>query len=434
MEWTRRTGIVLALTLVTAAFVNVLFHRNSDPSDQEDASSTQIVDLGPIPGGPPKLLIEDEATPLRSDFVTPAVNTPDPDADPSAPQPVPVPADAVPIANRAGPDAVRAVIEEELAGSSREERDIWYEELKSIPAGVVRDLLQVRKQLRSLPRALHRMDPLPTPPRVADVTAEPVSQSRRAGASDWSSTLAALELAMSISRHNLANSTTPGFKRIRALLVDTQGIQWQDESGDHGSSAAVSPGGCRIAETILDLEQGVIRTTGRPLDVAVDGEGFLVGKAGDRVVYTRYGVLIPDAQRRLCFAIAADAVPLDPEIVLPADAREIQISATGHVQAVSGDGSDPVPLGQILLARFPSPERLTGVGGGLLAPNARSGAADVGEPSVGGRGGLQQGSLELSNVETERELEAIEQWQTLLKSFPVISRPLTASGQDAHSR
>ena len=53
-------------------------------------------------------------------------------------------------------NAVRRVIEEELAGSSREERDIWYDELKSIPAGVVRNLLQVRKQLRSLPRWLSR--------------------------------------------------------------------------------------------------------------------------------------------------------------------------------------------------------------------------------------------------------------------------------------
>lgn len=434
MEWTRRTGIVVALTVVTAAFMNVVFHRLTERSEQvTNGSAPLLIDIGsPVP----RLLADSEATPLPGGSVLPATVYFDDDdqASPSAkvPEPVPVPADAVPLNERPGSDPVRDVIEDELANSSREERDIWYEELKSIPAGVVRDLLQVRKQLRELPRALHTMEPMPSAPRVAEVTAEPVSQSRRIGPSDWSATIAALEQACDIGRHNLANSTTPGYRRVRVVLADTYGIQWDDATEE--PAAPWQPAGCRVADLLLDHEPGSLQRTGRMLDLAIDGDGFFVGRRHDKLVYSRCGALVQNAERQLCLVVSTEPIPLDPPVTIPPDAREVQITGRGVVQVVREDGADPTTVGQISLARFPSPARLRPSGGTLLQASERSGVAEIGTPTEGGCGILQQGFLERSNVEPDAELESIEKWQSVLKSFPTISRPLTASGQDPRSR
>jgi flagellar basal-body rod protein FlgG len=362
------------------------------------------------------------------------------------PSPVPVPAESVPDQPSETSDeketldshAVRVVIEEELSGSSREERDIWYEELKSLPAGVVRDLLQVRKQLRALPRDLHRMDPQVTlpAPRVADVPAEPASQTRRQTHPDWQSTINSIEQSSNVARHNIANAGTPGFKRIRVTLVDDYGA-WSQSDGDRPAELDSHPlqvEGVRLSTPVLDLTAGVLNPTKRPLDLAIDGDGFFVARRHETLVYTRCGALLLDAQRRICLAVADGSIPLEPAIVVPIEAREIQVAADGCVSVLMKPGVDPVKVGQLSLAQFPSPTRLRPIGGTLLSATQESGEPVQGAPNSDGRGAIQQGCLEQSNVDSDQELADIQRWQLLLKSFPTTSRPVTASGQDSRSR
>ena len=475
MGWTRHTGTVVSLAVLASVVANYAVHRQFERrSQQRVAIAHESAYPGPlildVPGVEdsstggltpprsvaPRFLAEmDHSRPLES--VTPAFQTSEDTETPAAskgtPSPVPVPNDAVPLNEKDKPAnsktedvldafAVRQVIEDELSGSSREERDIWYEELKSLPAGVVRDLLQVRKQLRSLPRALHKMDPVESVParRLAALPTEPISQTRRQPLPDWTSTQGALEQACAIARHNIANSTTPGFKRLRVMLVDSYGIHWQDEpaAGANNSRPArlnpIQVEGCRLGESLLDLKQGVLRQTERQLDLAIDGDGLFVAMQDNEAVYTRCGIMVLDAERRLCLAVDIGLAPLEPIITIPADAREIQISANGTVNVLSKLGADPVSVGQLVLARFPSPSRLRPIGGTLLSPTDGSGAAEIGAPDEAGRGVIQQGCLERSNTELELELAEIEQWQTLLKSFPVVGRPVTASGPEPQSR
>jgi len=124
------------------------------------------------------------------------------------PTAVPAPVDAVPVEtaqsgegsdDENANDAVRNVIERELSHTTREERDIWFDELKTLPAGVVRDLLQVRKQIRAMPRLtggtpekLASADPL-VGSNSREITAEPVSQKIRFALPDESSATAAIE-------------------------------------------------------------------------------------------------------------------------------------------------------------------------------------------------------------------------------------------------
>lgn len=465
MGWTRNSGTVVSLAVLASVVANYAVHRHfelrsqrlivaNEPSpgalifDAPNVSPDELRDLRALA---PRTLEDLELTAPDS-LITPALQTVEANdgGAQNAPKPVPVPQDAVPIDENTAESeprsresldhqAVRLVIEDELADSSREERDIWYDELKSLPAGVVRDLLQVRKQLRALPRALHKGDPpAVAAPRVAELPAEPVSQTRRQTLPDWASSATALEQACTIARHNLANAMTPGFKRLRVTLVDSYGAGWRSDSDDSGVPSpttlnAVQVEGCRLGEMLLDAKDGVLENTGRSLDLAIIGDGFFVATRNEKTVYSRCGAMTLDAQRRVCLAMADGNVLLEPVITIPMNVKEIQISAAGAVMAVGKANEEPAAIGKLTLARFASPAKLRPIGGTLLVPTEGSGPAEIGEPDKEGCGTIEQGFLELSNVDAEEELANIEQWRQLLQSFPTINRPFTASGKEGNS-
>ena len=472
MGWRRHSGAVISLALLASVVGHYALHRQFEARFQRLVAGSHadgrigaepfllppLADVGP--SAIPRFLDEGDR-PRRLDKILPALQIRDEgEADEvpsrlSRPQPVPVPHEATPLANASEPadaesekpsaktddNAVRRVIDEELLGSSREERDIWYDELKSIPAGVVRDLLQVRKQLRSLPRALHKADapvtiPAPVPLRAVEVSTEPASQSRRQPFPDWTPTAAALEQATSLSRHNVANSITPGFKRIRWHLVDAYGSS-SDENGDESRLSrftAVQVEGCRLAAPQLDLRPGTLLKTGRSLDLAIDGDGFFVATLNDKQVYSRCGAIVLDAHRRLSLSVVDGSAVLHPPVTIPDNVQEIQITARGEVLVLRSAGVDPETVGRLQLARFACPERLRPIGATLLASTEVSGEADLVEPEASGLGAIQQGCLEQSNVDIETELADIERLQSLLKSLPTQARPVTASGTAPASR
>lgn len=464
MGWTRHTGTVVSLAVLASVVANIAVHRHFEIRAKQsmaaadsypgalifDAPSAIADDASP--SSIPRPLEDLELTRPKG-LLTLALQSVETEDGQSIPKPVPLPQDAAPVEyNEASDDApskgsldhqaVRSVIEDELADSSREERDIWFDELKSLPAGVVRDLLQVRKQLRSLPRALHKQDPpaVVAAPRIAELAAEPASQTRRHSLPDWTPTLNALEQASTLARHNIANSTTWGYKRLRINLVDAYEEGWHDaaerrtDTGEPVPLNLLPVQGCRLGEILLEMDEGVAVNTSNPLDLAIQGDGFFVATRNEKPVYTRCGSLTLDGQRRLCLALPEGSLLLEPVVTIPADAVEIQILASGAVTALVNADVAPVAVGQLAIPRFPNPARLRPVGGTLLVPTVGSGTAEVGEPQKGGRGSIAQGFLEQSNVDAETELANIEQWQQLLKSFPTTSRPLTASGKEAHSR
>ena len=478
MGWRRHSGAVISLALLASVVGHYALHRQFEARFQSLVASSHFD--GPLHPGPPLMPLDNEGPssiprylegfdpPHSLSPILPALQIRQSGENEGAssgsprPQQVPDPREATPLAEALDPadatainaskvaddNAVRRVIEEELLGSSREERDIWYDELKSIPAGVVRDLLQVRKQLRSLPRALHKADaPVSQPTRVVvratEVSAEPASQSRRQPFPDWTPTLTALEQATSLSRHNVANSITPGFKRIRWHLVDAYGSVSDDEAdGEIAREEATRPSrltpiqveGCRLAVPLLALKAGTLLKTGRPLDLAIDGDGFFVATINGKQVYSRCGAIVLDAQRRLSLAVADGSAVLQPPVTVPDDAQEIQVTAKGEVLVLRVTGADSQSVGHLQLARFASPERLGPIGATLLTATEASGVADLGEPEASGRGAIQQGCLEQSNVDVETELADIERLQSLLKSLPTQTRPVTASGAAPSSR
>lgn len=365
-----------------------------------------------------------------------------------APTAVPEPDDATPVEvnesealkGNDGPDAaaVRAVIEQELSHTSPEERDIWYDELKSLPAGVVRDLLQVRKQIRALPRL---MGGLPEKVASADaglgnrnqeIKAEPASQKIRFQLPDQNSSANEIEAAISQLRHNLTNAATPGFKRLRVSLVDAYGPGWQDAHSDDETTSTVAPGfqgeGCRMAPVLVDLQQGSLKKTERPFDLAIDGEGFFVIRRDEKEYLTRCGSFTIDKKRHLCLVTANDDLELLPTIEIPFGVGEVQIAADGVISHQKADEATPVVIGKLQIAQVPSPARLKPIGNGLFMATTESGEIALAQPTSNGLGAIHQGFLEQSNVHFEKETEELQELMTILKSLPIPnSRPATAT-------
>src|SRR3546814_2603035 len=122
--------------------------------------------------------------------------------------------------------------------------------------------------------------------------------------------------------------------------------------------------------------QGARATTGNPLDLAIEGDGFFQVTLPDGTIgYTRAGSFNLSAEGQI---VTSDGMPLQPAIQVPEDAQSITIGADGTVSAQLAGQTEPTELGQIELARFINPAGLSAKGGNILIETAASGAPQVG--------------------------------------------------------
>lgn len=94
-----------------------------------------------------------------------------------------------------------------------------------------------------------------------------------------------------IIAHNLANVNTPGFKQLIPTFKNVQEVEINDKNNlnQKGLTVGSLSMGSMLDTTQLDFEQGALRQTGRPLDVALNSEGFFVIEAETGENYTRNG-------------------------------------------------------------------------------------------------------------------------------------------------
>jgi len=217
----------------------------------------------------------------------------------------------------------------------------------------------------------------------------------------------AQQVRVQVIANNLANVNTPGFKRSRAHFEDLlyQTTQGAGTIGDpfSGSTQAIQIGrGTRLAAVQRLDTQGPLEQTGRPLDLAIDGQGmFQVRLPGGAIGYTRDGSFTISDQGLL---VTQGGYPLVPEVVIPPDATEVMVSRTGVITVTQPGGVDPIEIGRIELARFANPAGLRAIGENLYVETTASGPPLMGTPQEDGFGRVIQGSLEASNVEIVQEM------------------------------
>lgn len=238
----------------------------------------------------------------------------------------------------------------------------------------------------------------------------------------------AQETKLDVISNNLANANTSGYKRQDAEFED---LLYQNiRSAAPTAAGGVSPtgvqvgAGSRVAATSRAFAQGAVQQTGNPLDVAIEGNGFLVvTRASGEVAYTRAGALKLDAQGRL---VTSEGLALEPAITVPPDASRVTIGSDGTVSVVQAGQTTPNSVGQLQLATFPNPGGLIPIGHNLYEASAAAGDATTGVPGSEGRGSIMQGAIEGSNVEVVTEMIALIRTQ---RAYEVNSKVISAADE-----
>lgn len=218
----------------------------------------------------------------------------------------------------------------------------------------------------------------------------------------------AQERNVEVISNNIANMRTTGFKRQRAEFADLLYQQVRRAGSQTSDQGTMLPAGLEIGSGVRTvatprvMSQGAVVPTERELDVAIRGEGFFMIELPDgRTAYTRDGAFDRNAEGQL---VNSSGFPVQPGIVIPADAVSVSISPAGVVEAFIGTDTTPTQLGQLQLARFVNKSGLESLGNNLFAETAASGTAQIGVPSDGSTGDLLQAYLEQANVNSVTEI------------------------------
>ncbi|SFV16671.1 flagellar basal-body rod protein FlgG [Pseudoduganella namucuonensis] len=205
--------------------------------------------------------------------------------------------------------------------------------------------------------------------------------------------------------NNLANVNTPGYKKGRVNFEDMvyRGIGGAAQAQGGQAPASLWQGtGVGMLSLSKVFTPGEIKKTDLPLDVAIQGDGFLEVVATDgAAAYSRGGSLMVDKDGLLA---TADGHALKPGIHVGVDAQEITLKADGRVLVRNREQGEAVEVGRIELTRFSDTTGLVAMGGNLYRPSERSGDAIYGRPGEDGMGGIAQGHLESSNVKLIEEM------------------------------
>jgi flagellar basal-body rod protein FlgG len=217
----------------------------------------------------------------------------------------------------------------------------------------------------------------------------------------------AQQVQIDVIANNLANVNTPGFKKARAEFQDMYYQQLraatQAEAGGTSAPIGLEVGqGVRVMASQKIFSGGELLQTNGKLDLAIEGRGFFqVVTADGSMAYTRAGQFRVNEQGQM---VNMDGYVLDPQITLPPDATEVQISREGVVQIKQSGDNDFTNAGELRLAVFQNPAGLQSEGRGLYSATMASGQPMIGVPGRDGVGGLAQGQLESSNVKVVEEM------------------------------
>lgn len=243
----------------------------------------------------------------------------------------------------------------------------------------------------------------------------------------------AMETKLDVIANNLANINTTGFKKDRAnfedLLYRTEVYPGVRDASQTPTAVGTQVGlGVRVTSTQTDQRQGTLQQTGRDLDIAIEGTGYLrvLDPLTQDTLYTRAGNLDINANGQLVIGSAQVGRLLDPPIQIPPDATAVVINSNGEVMVRQPGAVELAVQGQIQLAQFINPDGLQKVGQNMYSQTDASGPEQPSNPGQNGLGVLRQGNLEASNVEPVQELIDLI---TTQRAFELNSQAVQAGDQ-----
>jgi flagellar hook protein FlgE len=244
--------------------------------------------------------------------------------------------------------------------------------------------------------------------------------------------------------NNLANVNTVGYKSASVTFADSLTQVMHGASGPTSTNGGTNTEqiglGVQVNATENEMTEGSFQSTNSPLDIAIEGPGFLRVGAGDpeekeltanlpaKVEYTRAGDLTTDAGGYLTTQAGEYVIGRNAEVAseaetgdtykpgekdsyirIPPGSSNISIGQDGSVSYTDEEvGTEQfekrVTAGYISLATFANESGLERVGGSMWAQTANSGTPIVGTPDTSGFGSTIGGELEMSNVDLATEM------------------------------
>lgn len=213
--------------------------------------------------------------------------------------------------------------------------------------------------------------------------------------------LSSQQKALDVIANNISNMNTQGYKRSDVSFSEI--IAGRSDMSPVSTNLKLDSNVAGVATQVsFSLsEQGEVQTTGRPLDLAIKGDGFveLMGPRGQSYLW-RGGALQVGNDGMLT---AGNGMVLKSQINMPLDATAIQINEDGSVIALTDGETDPVDIGQIMMVRLQNNSDVERLDGGLYRLNE---GADIMDVAAGedGAGTFVQGAIERSNVDLNNEM------------------------------
>jgi flagellar basal-body rod protein FlgG len=226
--------------------------------------------------------------------------------------------------------------------------------------------------------------------------------------------LDAQQTQLDVISNNLANVSTNGYKKGRAVFEDLL-YQTLRQPGAQSSQQTQIPTGLQLGTGVRPIStarvftQGNIQKTDNALDIGIQGDGFFQILLPDGTTgYTRDGSFQKDNQGQI---VTSDGYPLQPNITIPATALSVTVGTDGTVSITQSGTSATTQIGNVQLANFINPAGLQSMGQNLFLETAASGTPTPNTPGTNGAGIVNQGYVETSNVNVAEELVTMIQTQ-----------------------
>jgi len=219
--------------------------------------------------------------------------------------------------------------------------------------------------------------------------------------------MTAQQLNLDVIANNLANVNTTGFKKSRADFQDLIYQTLQEPGVQQGQQGTGPTGiqiglGVRPAAVQRVFATGDFQSTGNPLDIALEGDGyFQVQNPNGQLLYTRAGALKLNEQGQI---VTSDGYVVQPAMTIDQQAVGITVAEDGTVSVKLPNQTAQTQAGRFQIARFQNQGGLKARGQNLFEETEASGAAQLGNSGENGFATLRQGFLENANVSVVEEI------------------------------
>lgn len=250
------------------------------------------------------------------------------------------------------------------------------------------------------------------------------------------------QIMLDVTANDIANVNTIGYKSARTTFKDSLTQVQRGSSGpagaNAGSNAAQIGLGVQLGSIDNLMQSGALQSTGNPLDVSIQGDGFFRVGLGtppatpDAVEFTRAGNFTRNQAGFLTtqegyYVIGRGAPGDGPDalIQIPGDASGVAVGQDGGVSYIPGGGGARQVAGFLSLATFANPAGLERTSGNRWIASTNSGAETTGTPG-GTLGVTTAGAIEMSNVDLAQSFTTMI---TSQRGFQANSRVISTSDE-----